>query len=326
MTMKPPSPLSTSPFVKSVASGQRRIVIGIACMTMSVAIVWLVVEVATNRVWAQGYSAPSMAGEYDGFTEPQHDIMVAAAEIGRLERIDVKVGDRVEKGQVIGKLEDALQVASVKIAKMQAVMTGELEAAKAEAALNQVRTMKLRQLAGEGMARPDELRRSEADLRISLARQMAAEEQLLLRGLELERYQLQLERRQILSPMAGVISKVFHKPGEYITPGDPAVVRLLVMDRVDAVFNVPVEEISGMAAGDPVRVYLRSSSVTLAAEVTSIAPDIDGESGTVQVRVELDNKDGRLLVGDRCTLQMLRKSRRPKAALLSPRTEEGQRR
>ena len=38
--------------------------------------------------------------------------------------------------------------------------------------------------------------------------------------------------------------------------------------------------------------------------VSSIAPDIDGESGTVQVRVELDNTNRSLVVGERCTLQL----------------------
>ncbi len=267
-----------------------------------------VLLVTTILMPASG-QAPDMSGSatmiYEGFTEPRHNIMVAAAEIGRLDAVDVKVGDRIKAGHVIGQLEDSLQVASVKIAALQSTLTGELEATKAEAELNQARAHKLRQLASEGMARPDELRRAEADLRISLARQLAAEEQLRLRSVELERYQLQLERRKIRSPMAGVVSQVFHQPGEYITPGDPAVIRLLVMDKLFAVFNIPVEDIIDTKPGAPVRVYLRSSSATLDAKVTSIAPDIDGESGTVQIRVELDNSHGKLLAGDRCTLKLL---------------------
>jgi multidrug efflux pump subunit AcrA (membrane-fusion protein) len=154
------------------------------------------------------------------------------------------------------------------------------------------------------MARPDELVRAETDLRIATARFVAAQEQLALRELELDRYKLQLERRKIRVPMDGVISEVFHKPGEYLTPGDPAVVRLLVMDKLFGVFNIPVEDTAFIKVGSPVKVYLRSTSKTLEATITSIAPDIDGESGTVQVRVELDNTDRRLLSGDRCTLRL----------------------
>lgn len=283
-----------------------------ACALLGV----MVVTVAPSQTRHAVAAGPTMI--YEGFTEPRHNIMVAAAEIGRLDAVHVAVGDRVVAGQVIGQLEDALQAASVEIAELQAVMTGEWDAAKAEAELNRGRAGQLRRLASEGMARPDETQRAEVDLQISLARQLSAEEQLRLRGLELKRYRLQLERRKIRSPMDGVISEVFHQAGEYVTPGEPAVVRLLVMDTIDAVFNVPVEDVAGIKPGTPVEVYLRSSSVTLDAHISVIAPDIDGESGTVEVRVQLDNGDGRLLVGDRCTLQLRSRRGRPNAASLSP--------
>ncbi len=230
--------------------------------------------------------------------------MVAATEIGRLESVNVEVGDHVKAGQIVGQLEDAIQASSVRIARLQTEMTGELHAAKAEVDLHQSRTQTLRRLAADGTARPDELVRAETDLRIASSRYAATQETLELRRLELERFELQLQRREIRAPMDGVISQVFHQPGEYITPGDPAVVRLLVMDKLFAVFNIPVEDTAVVEVGSPVRVFLRSSSTTINAAITSIAPDIDGESGTVQVRVELDNAGRSLLAGDRCTLQM----------------------
>lgn len=275
---------------------------------VATAVLWtLMVLVATSAQAQTREHSGSMASMlYEGFTEPLHDIQVAAAEIGRLETIDVKVGQRVQSGQVLGKLEDSLQQAAVKIATLQSSLVGELEAAKAEVKLNQSRTDKLRKLAQDRLARPDELTRAETELQISLARQLAAEEQLKMRVAELERYKLQLERRKIRSPMTGVISKIYHQPGEYITPGDPAIIRLLVMDRLYAVFNVPVEDVVGVQPGTDARIYLRSSGVTIDAKVSTVAPDIDGESGTVQIRVELDNAKGTLLAGDRCTLQLMR--------------------
>ena len=253
---------------------------------------------------ASGVSASSQTMIYEGFTEPKHDIMVAATEIGRLETVYVKVGDRVKAGEIVGQLEDVIQVSSVTIATHQTKMTGELNAAKAEVDLHQLRTESLRRLAADGMARPDELVQAETDLRIARSRYLAAQEQLELRKLELERFKLQVQRRKVRAPMDGVISHLFHQPGEYITPGDPAVVRLLVMDKLYAVFNIPVEDTAFIRAGSAVRVFLRSNSSTINAAITSIAPDIDGESGTVRVRVELDNANRRLLAGDRCTMQL----------------------
>lgn len=248
---------------------------------------------------------PENMSVYEGVTEPEHQILIAAIETGVLESIDVKVGDRVRAGQLIATLEDDLQVSAVEIATFQAKMTGERDAASAEAAMNQSRTEQLRTLFEKGMARPDELTRAETDLRISVARFAAAEEQWQLRQLELRRYQLQLDRRQVRSPMDGVIAEVVRKPGEYLSPGEPSVAELLVVGRIVCVFNIPVEETTSIQIGAPVRIFLRSTSMTIDSTIASIAPAIEGESGTVQVRVMLDNVDGRLLAGDRCTLKFL---------------------
>ena len=249
---------------------------------------------------AKSQGVPSI---YEGFTEPRYDIMVAATEIGRLEEVTVEVGDQVDMGQTIARLEDSLQQTALKIAELQAGMHGDVDAAEAEAFLHKTRLEQIRGLAA-GMARPIELTRAEADLKVAEARQVAAVEQQELRQLEVERYQLQLARRRVTAPMAGIVSKIFHRPGEYITPGDPAVIRLLVIDQIFAVFNVPAEDVLGIKIGSTVEVHLRSTMKSVSGQVHSIAPDIDGESGTVRVRVALDNQSGQLRVGDRCTMQL----------------------
>ncbi|WP_372720910.1 efflux RND transporter periplasmic adaptor subunit [Novipirellula sp.] len=251
---------------------------------------------------------------YDGFTEPQHDIMVAASEVGLLLSMEVEIGDSIEAGQVIGRLDDEVQVSAVKLAEMQSNMRGNQDAARVEAELQRKRVGMVRELAAKNMARPDELRRTEADLEIAEARLLAAQEQTHLRRLELERYQLQLERRKIVAPVGGVIAELFREPGEYVSPSEPVIARLLVMDRLIGVFNVPAEEIARLSVGTPARVFLRSNGKTIDTKISSIAPDIDGESGTVQVRVVLDNAAHHLRAGDRCTLSILGTSQRDPAS------------
>lgn len=272
-----------------------------------------IVALGCNGLWSASLPAAEMYSilerpiepvVYEGIVEAKHDIMVAATELGLLESVDVKVGDRVTSGQVIGKLDDSLQTSAVQIAELQAKMSGERDAARAELRLHQNRWEKLRILAADGIARPDELSRSKTDLDVATARYAVAQDQFELRQLELQRYRIQLERRRIRVPMNGVIASVFHKPGEYITPGDPAIVQLLVVDRLDAVFSLPIEDMGSVKVGSAARVMLRSSAQTIDATITSVSPAIDGESGTVQVRVELDNAAGKILAGDRCTLQV----------------------
>lgn len=297
----------------------RQRTLGIRCLAIAVLVVVSLPAIGYSQVNSlrAGSSPYSLVNRgamvYEGFTEPRQDILVAASEIGRLETVDVEVGDRVSEGDVIGRLEDSLQKSAVEVSQIQTEMKGELDATTAEVDLSRSRAVMLRELSSDGMARPDELVRAETELRVAVARQAAAKEQHQLRLAELRRSRLQVERRKIRSPVDGVVSEVFHEAGEYITPGDPAVIRLLVMDKLFGVFNVPVEDCAQMKVGTPVRVFLRSSQSSIDASITSIAPSIDGESGTVLVRVELDNPKGRLLPGDRCTLR-IRETASPKQA------------
>ena len=253
-----------------------------------------------------GYASANLTTDYEGFTIPKFDIMVAATEIGRLEEVNVEIGDRVTRGQTIAKLEDGLQIEAVATAQWRAQMHGETDAAKAETALKALRLEQLKTLAKQEITRPDELKRAVADWEIAKARELAAIEQDQLRKLELSRYELQLKRRKVLAPMDGIVAELFHRPGEYITPADPAVIRLVVLDELYGVFNIPVEDMKYIETGNLVSVFLTSSTSVVEGKIASIAPDIDGESGTIKVKVLLDNREGKLRSGDRCRMTPFR--------------------
>jgi RND family efflux transporter MFP subunit len=242
--------------------------------------------------------------DFDGFTVPRHDILVAAVEIGRLEAIEVSIGDRVKQGQIIARLENDLQWEAVQTAKFRASMHGETDAAKVEADLAKLRLEQLRKLHERQITRPDELKRAQADWEIARSRELASREQVTLRELELARAELQLERRNVRSPIEGIVAEIFRSPGEYITPADPAVIRLLADQEILAVFNIPVDELGGLSVDQTVSVYLMSLAKSVRGTVASISPAIDGESGTIEVKVSLDNQDGSLRAGDRCRMKL----------------------
>jgi len=243
---------------------------------------------------------------YDGFLEASHDVMVSAVEIGRLDSLLVKVGDRVIAGQEIATLENATQLIAVEIAKQRSETRGDLDAAIAERSLHVSRTEQLRVLASMGTARPDELSRAETDLLVSDARVRIAMEEQQSRKLELRQQEIQLERRRILSPIQGVVARVIRQPGEYISPGDSAIARIISRDSMVAVFNLPTTEAIQLRIDQRVPVRPRSVPRIVEGRVESLSPAIDGESGTIAVRITIDNRDESLLPGDRCLLANVR--------------------
>lgn len=247
-----------------------------------------------------GYSSGS--NEYIGYTIPKHDVMVAATEIGRLGKVHVKIGDRVSKEQVVASLEDGLQREAVTTAKWRSEMRGELDAAKAEVDLAKLRLEQLERLAEQDVARPDEVKRARADVEIAASRYLTAVEDRKLRQLDLSRYEMQLKRRKIYAPFDGVVSEIFHQPGEYITPADPAVVRLVVLDELYAVFNIPAQDINVFEVGSKVSLVLTTTPKPVTGIVDAITPQIDGESGTIKIQVLIKNPNGKFRAGDRCRL------------------------
>ena len=247
-------------------------------------------------------SYSSRSNEYIGYTIPSHDVMVAATEIGRLGQVQVKIGDRVKKQQVLASLEDGLQREAVTTAKWRSEMRGEMDAAKAEVNLAKLRLEQLERLAQQDVARPDEVIRARADVEIAESRYLTAVEDRKLRQLGLSRYEMQLKRRNIYAPFDGVVSEIFHQPGEYITPADPAVVRLVVLDELYAVFNIPAQDINVFEVGSKVSLVLTTTPKPVTGVVDAITPQIDGESGTIKMHVLIKNPEGRFRAGDRCRL------------------------
>ncbi|MEM6690331.1 MAG: efflux RND transporter periplasmic adaptor subunit [Planctomycetota bacterium] len=242
---------------------------------------------------------------YDGMLEPYKLIEVAAYEVGRLEGLTVSRGDWVKSGQIIGSLDDAVQRSAVSVAKSQTEMAADIAVATAELELAKNQYTKLSGLTLRGAVGPEELRRAATNLDLAKARLQSVEHQKLVRGEELKRAEANLLRRQVVAPADGIISDLITEVGEYVSPANPTVVELLIVDPLVAVVSIPAEKALGVQAGAPVRLTLRSTKENIEAEVESIAVKIDGRSGTVQLRCPIPNPDRTRLPFDRVTLQIL---------------------
>ncbi len=256
--------------------------------------------------------------EFDGFIEPLHDIQLAAGEIGVIQRLDVKLGDQVQAGQTIAQLDDQLQRIAVDVAETAVAMHGAVDAAQVEYELHLHRTQQIRKLAEEGLTRPDELRRAEADLQIAANRWLAAREEITMREQELVKAQQMLRRRTITAPASGVIARIFRRAGEYVSPTDPDIVRLISDQELVAVVNVPARVAIHVQRGDQVHVTTTVPPQVLTATVLTVSPMIDGQSGTIQLRALVDSEGRVCRAGDRCTMRF--GSRPTQQAQRSPRT------
>ena len=274
------------------------------------AFLWMLLVMFPIGAEAQTYGSLDLAPEasgpvlFDGFLEPAEDILVSGTELGRIEKIFVEMGDRVQAGEPIAQLDDSRQRIAVDIAKMEAEKRGEWQSAKSEWKMYDHRHRQLVELHSRDMARPDEVTRAKRNLDMSAAQLQAASEEVRLRQLAVDRARLDLQRRKILAPKSGWIDRVLHSEGEYVTPTDSAIVRLIVTDTLEATFNVPPRNLRDLRIGDVATIFVTSAQQSVRGELLRMSPSMNRETGTVEVRFRVDNAERTLRSGDQCRLHL----------------------
>lgn len=252
--------------------------------------------------------------EHESFAEPYRTAQVATADMGIVREVLVREGDTVAVDQPLVKLDDDLVKASLAIARQNLDSRGALNSAEAELRLHSSRFAKLDALVKSGHARPEEAEKSRSEKEIAAARVLTAQEALAVRQRELERIQIELARRTVRSPIAGVVSKVHREVGEFVAPTDPVVATVVQLDPLLATFSVPPSVAGPLRVGQTVQVQFASSDRPVPAEIEFVSPMIDARSGTMRVKVRIPNEQGLCRSGERCTLLVSGRDAAPQAA------------
>jgi RND family efflux transporter MFP subunit len=250
--------------------------------------------------------ATAALGEtFESFLEPSRRIDLAPAESGLIDEIQIAEGDRVTVDQVLASLDKEVLVITREIAAAAAAAVGRHDAAVADVRLRETRLQKLRELRAQGHASIDEIQRAEAELTAAQGQRRDIEEQQQIDRLEVRKAEALIERRLIRSPIDGVVTKLHREQGEYVTPVAPTVVTVTQLHPLRAVFNLPHGYSSRLRPGSSIELKLLDHGATAAGRIELISPIIDADSGTVRVKVLIDNLDGKYQAGGRCVLELV---------------------
>lgn len=258
-----------------------------------------------NRVNAANTSTATSTTDSDriqGFTEPYADINMAAAEMGTLASVIVREGDVVTTGQLLASLDNAVLRASLDVARAGMLAKGELQSASTQLELKKVEQEKLQQLFERNHASQQELDRITGEVQIAEARLQSVREDLEVRRLEHARIDAQLQQREIRSTIDGVVVEVRKDHGEFVSPSDPVVARIVQLDPLLVVFSVPSSRRSDVREGQQVNMLVGVENAPASGEVEFVAPTTDASSGTIRVKVRLPNQHGKWLSGEKTVL------------------------
>lgn len=236
--------------------------------------------------------------------------------LGRVKEIRVKEGERVRKGDLLLRLDPALDLAAV----------AQLTAARAQAQLGieeqrvdlegkQRKWERYTRLAAEGLvdrSTYDDLTTQRDLSRVELRAREAA---LAQEEAQLKQAREQLAKTQIRAPISGVVTAVLIKQGETAVPSALSIAGsdLLVIAQTDAEYaqiNVDETEVAQIAPGERAQVVpaaLPDASWPGHVTWVSVVPrQVNGQSKTYEVRILLDRRPaGEFWSGMSCRAEIL---------------------
>jgi RND family efflux transporter MFP subunit len=233
-------------------------------------------EVELVAVALREVDAPPSVLTASGFIEARRQITVSSKAQGKIIEMPIEESQRLRRGDLIARLEDREQRASLALA--------EAELAEARRDLGRKRDLHAR-----GSISQEELDRAQTAEEVAQARADLA--------------RVLLENTVLRAPIDGTVIRKLRELGEFLTigvdaEGDPgtAVATLADLGALDVELEIGESEIRKIAKGGVALVTPEAQRERrYLADVTEIAAMADREKGVVPVRVRIRQPDASLL-------------------------------
>jgi len=244
----------------------------------------LFAAIATSRTLAQAEAPPIR-----GVAEPARRVMLHAPLDGVLGAVEVAEGDRVEAGDVLARMEDAVQRAQVEIASIQAESEARVRQAGLRLEEATTRYERVREAAENNAAEAWEVRQALLQKRLAAADKEAAEEELAVAQARLKLERQRLEMYRLTAPWPGVVHRVEAEAGATLTRRDP-VVELIQVDQLKVELFLPIELMSRLRRGAVYRLKVDPPlELELTATLDRFERVVDAASGTFRAVFIVDN-------------------------------------
>ncbi|MFN7982233.1 MAG: efflux RND transporter periplasmic adaptor subunit [Vicinamibacterales bacterium] len=219
---------------------------------------------------------------------------------GRVEAVNVKLGDRVQRGQTLAKLDDREIVEQVKQAKASfdvsaaTIRQREADLKLAQTNLDRSKNLFDRQLIPKQTFDDTDAKYQAASAALDLARAQYAQAQA-----RLDELNINLANTVITSPVTGFVGRRLLDPGGWVTPNANAgFISVVDITSVRLVANIIEKDLrritSGMKANVSVDAY---PGETFEGRIAQVAPVLDPATRTAQIEIEVPNREFRLKPG-----------------------------
>jgi membrane fusion protein (multidrug efflux system) len=213
-------------------------------------------------VWTPGIEAI-------GTVSASRGVDLTVETTGIVKEIHFKANDLVEEGQLLVRLDDAVEQADLAVARTKVALDK------------------------QALDRALELQKRGVGTEATLDAAQAAYSSSLSQVTKLEAL---AEQKLLKAPFSGTIGIPRIDVGQYIAPGN-TVVTLQNLETMRTDFTVPEQQLGALKIGQPVTFGISLDDLPYKGSITGIDPKIDPVSRLVSVRAEVSNPDSRLSPG-----------------------------
>jgi RND family efflux transporter MFP subunit len=205
--------------------------------------------------------------DIQGSVDTKENILIQPEFSGTLTSLTVKAGDRVLKGQILGRVDDA--------GMSQQLASAENQYSLAKTTFDRQKNLWDKKIGSE-------------------IQFLQAQTQMISAQKAVAQIKAQLSKTVIRAPFTGTIDEVFAEKGQVVAPSQLGLMRIVNLGNMFVSTTVPESYIGKLKMGDLVDVYLTSLGKTYKGKVRQVGNFINPNNRSFGIEVSLPNPDNLL--------------------------------
>lgn len=242
--------------------------------------------------------------EAQGFTVATRRATVSARVAGIVTAVNIDVGDRVAKGQILGRLDSSYAEHDLRMAEQRRQSLGaQIRIAQASLVQSSGALQRTQALFDRGFSTRADLERVAAEYRVATAQLDNQRSEQAGAGIQIDQLRGVVGNYTIRAPFAGIVIEKNAQQGELLAPTGAGggftrtgFATIIDMNSLEIVVDVGEQFVSRVTSGQAVDVgFYAIPDLTIRGRVSQVMPSADRAKGTVQVRIKLETTDPRVL-------------------------------
>ena len=228
----------------------------------------------------------------------QQTVAIAPRTGGRLLSVNVQLGDRVRRGQVLAKVEDREIVEQVRAAEAsQEVAKATIRQREADLNVAKLNFERSKNLFQRQLLAKQALDDAESRYLAAVAQLDLSTAQLSANAARLEELRINLQHTSVVSPVDGFVASRTVDPGAMVNT-NTSIASVVDISRLRLVVNVVEKDLRMVSPGDVAEVEVDAyPGEKFNGKIARVAPVLDPATRTMAMEVEIPNGDSKLKPG-----------------------------